>query len=112
MSGEGRDAGKTMRTGLRIAAAAAAGLAVGVAVMLHDRSRGAEWAVTPEQVADAKAAGKPGVEIRPGTIAVLPIRSETADQLPFKWLLLGLGTACVVLAGTGIRRASETRRRS
>ncbi|WP_375464006.1 hypothetical protein [uncultured Methylobacterium sp.] len=89
----------------RIMAALAAGCAVGVAVMAHDRARDAQWAVTPAQVADAQAHGRPGVEVAPGRFATDGIPSVDAALLPVKWVLLGLGAACAVLAGTGRRRA-------
>lgn len=93
-----------MRTPVRIFAAAAVGLAVGLAVMAHDRQIGAEWAVSAEQIADAQAYGKPGVELPPGHMVTEPQRSEGAERLPLKWILLGLAAGGAVLAGTGRRR--------
>ena len=58
--------------------------------MAYDKSRGAEWVVSPEDIAAAQAAGQAGVQSRPGTVTVLPIRSETADMLPFKWAIAGV----------------------
>ncbi|WP_199260077.1 hypothetical protein [Paracoccus binzhouensis] len=69
---------------------AATALAVGFGLMTYDKMRGAEWVVSPRQIAEAKAAGQPGYESRPGTVTVLPIRSETADALPFKWAMAGI----------------------
>jgi hypothetical protein len=94
-----------MRTPVRIFAAAAVALAVGVAVMAHDRQIGAGWAVSAEQIADAQAYGKPGVEITPGRMVVEPLPSEQAARLPLKWVLLGLAAGAAVLVGTGRRRA-------
>jgi hypothetical protein len=96
-----------MRTPVRVFAALAVAVAVGISVMAHDRQIGAEWAVSPEQIADAKAYGKPGVEIAPGRMVVDPLPSEDAGRLPLKWLLVGLAAGGAVLAGTGRRR--ETR---
>lgn len=71
------------------------GIAVGAAFMMLDKSRDAEWVVSPKQIEQAKAEGKPGYESSPGTVTVLPIRSETADILPFKWSMYGLVAAIV-----------------
>lgn len=95
-----------MRTPVRIFAATAVALAVGIAVMAHDRQSGAEWAVSPEQIADARAYGKPGVEIAPGRMVVEPLPSDDAARLPVKWVLLGLAAGAAVLAGTGRRGAT------
>ncbi|TXM78921.1 hypothetical protein FV218_02125 [Methylobacterium sp. WL69] len=98
-----------MRTPIRVSAAIVVGIAVAVAMMAHDRQSGAEWAISPEQIADAQGAGKPGVETGPGRFARHPVASEGADLLPVKWGLVGLFAACVVLAGTGRRRAPAAR---
>lgn len=71
------------------------GIAVGAAFMMLDKSQGAEWAVSPQQIEQAKAEGKVGYESSPGTVTVLPIRSETADALPFKWMMYGMVAAVV-----------------
>lgn len=71
------------------------GIAVGSAFMMLDKSQGAEWAVSPQQIEQAKAEGKVGYESSPGTVTVLPIRSETADALPFKWTMYGMVAAVV-----------------
>lgn len=93
-----------MRTPIRLVAAIAAGVAVGVAVMAHDRAMDLEWAVTPDQVADAQASGKAGVAMKDGRMAASPVRSEDADILPVKWGLFGLAAGGLVFAGTGRRR--------
>ncbi|MCK2054063.1 hypothetical protein [Methylobacterium sp. 37f] len=93
-----------MRTPVRVFAALATAIAVGVAVMAHDRQIGAEWAVSREQIADAQAYGKPGVELAPGRMVTEPLPSEAAGRLPLKWILLGLAAGGAVLAGTGRRR--------
>ena len=98
-----------MRTPIRVSAAIVVGIAVAVAMMAHDRQSGAEWAISPEQIADAQGAGKPGVETGPGRFARHPVASEGADLLPVKWGLVGLFAACVVLAVTGRRRAPAPR---
>ena len=59
-----------------------------------------EWEVSPEQIAAAKAAGKPGYESSPGTVTVLPIRSETADVDKLIATLGGVGVALVTLGAT------------
>ena len=74
------------------------GIAVGLLTMIYDDMMGAAWEVTPRQIERAYAEGKDGVETRPGTIAGLPIRSETADILPFKWILFGIGGGWVAYA--------------
>lgn len=79
---------------------------VGAGWMYLDRSRGAEWVVSPQQIADAKAQGKAGFEHRPGTVTVLPIRSETADFLPIKWALAGLFAGSLTLLALNRRRAA------
>ncbi|WP_288430810.1 hypothetical protein [uncultured Agrobacterium sp.] len=73
-----------------LGAAIVVGVAVGAAFMMLDKSRGAEWVISPQQIEQAKAEGKVGYESSPGTVTVLPIRSETADVLPFKWTMYGL----------------------
>lgn len=86
---------------IRILVALVVAVFVGAGWMYVDRSRGAEWVVSPQQIADAKAQGKAGFAQRPGTVTVLPIRSETADLLPIKWALSGLvagGLAFAVLS--------------
>ncbi len=62
------------------------------------------WVVSPEQIAAARAAGKPGVETSPGTVAVLPIRSETAGLDPLLWTAAGLGAGLLTFAATGRRK--------
>jgi len=61
-----------------------------------DTWRGAQWVVSPQQIAQARAEGKAGVESRPGTVTVRPIRKEDAGLLPFKWLGIGTGVGLVV----------------
>lgn len=93
-----------MRSITRIVAALLAASAVAVALMANDDARDMRWAVTPGQVADAKASGKPGVEIRPGTFAAEPVQADGAWLLPLKWLAGGLGAGLAVMAVTGRRR--------
>ncbi len=73
--------------------------------MALDRFRGAEWVVSPQAIEAAKAQGKVGVEDDRGSVTVLPIRSETADVLPIKWALAGVGAGVLVLAATRKRPA-------
>ncbi len=79
-----------MNTLTRLVIAIVAALVVGFGFMYYDKSRGAEWVVSPQQLEQAQAEGKTGVESRPGTVTVRPIRSETADVLPYKWAGAGL----------------------
>ena len=88
---------------MRAVAACLAGLAVGLALMANDNAHDAGWAVTPGQVADAKASGKPGVEIRPGSFVGEPLAASDAGWLPLRWALGGLAAALAVLAVTGRR---------
>lgn len=94
-----------MPIALRVALALIAALIVGGGYMAFDRSRGAEWVVSPAQIEAAKAEGKPGVESRPGTVTVLPIRSETADALPIKWAFAGIVAGFLVFTATRRRKA-------
>lgn len=89
-----------MQARVRILAALAAGCAVAVAVMAHDRAQDAGWAVTASQIADARAHGKPGVEIAPRRFVAEPLPSEHAALLPVKWVLLGAAAAGAVFVGT------------
>ncbi|TXM70535.1 hypothetical protein [Methylobacterium sp. WL120] len=89
-----------MQARVRVFAALAAGCAVGVAMMANDHARDAGWAVTANQIADARAYGKPGVEIAPGRFVSEPLPSEHAALLPVKWLLLGAAAAGAVFVGT------------
>jgi hypothetical protein len=84
----------------RIVLAVVVALLIGGGVMAYDRSHGAGWLVSPEQVEAAKASGKAGYEDGSGSVTVLPIRSETAGLLPFKWLLLGLGAGALCFVAT------------
>ena len=95
----------------RGAAAAVAALAVGLALMANDRMRDAAWAVTAAQIADARAAGRPGVEVAPGRFVLAPVPAEGAGWLPAKWILGGLGAGLAVLAVTGRRRPPRGSRR-
>lgn len=89
-----------MQARIRVVAALAAGCAVGLALMASDHARDAGWAVTASQIADARAYGKPGVEIAPGRFVSEPLPSANAGLLPVKWILVGAAAACAVLAGT------------
>lgn len=93
-----------MRLPIRFLAATGAGIAVGVAVMAHDRAIDRQWAVTRAQIADAQASGQPGVALKDGRMAIEPIPSEDADLLPLKWMAIGLCAGGIVFSGTGRRR--------
>jgi len=84
----------------RIIAAVVVAAVVGFGLMAYDKKTGAEWVVSPEEI----AANNGSLETRPGTVAVLPIRSETADVLPFKWAAAGIIAG--LLAFTALRRRS------
>ncbi len=95
-----------MSTPIRLLLALVVALIVGFGFMFYDKSRGAEWVVSPQQIEQAKSEGKMGFESKPGTITVLPIRSETADALPFKWAMYGLVAGIFVLFSTRKRKQS------
>lgn len=96
-----------MNTPLRFILAIIVAVIVGCGFMFYDKSRGAEWVVSPQQIEQAKAEGKSGVESRPGTVTVLPIRSETADALPFKWAMYGFVAGLFVLVATRKRKKPD-----
>lgn len=75
----------------RIVVALVVALIVGFGFMVYDKRTGAEWVVSPEQI----AAGNGSVETSPGTVAVRAIRSETADVLPYKWAISGIVAGAV-----------------
>lgn len=80
--------------------------AVGGGMMAYDTWTGAEWEVSPDEIAAARAEGKAGLESSPGTVTILPIRSETADILPFKWALYGLAAGIVAFIGLRKKKAA------
>ena len=86
---------KRMNTTKRILISLLIGLAVAGGAMVKDKMTNAEWVVSPEQIAAAKAEGKAGFESSPGTVTVLPIRSEKADILPLTWAIFGIAAAAV-----------------
>ncbi|ARO15317.1 hypothetical protein BVG79_01975 [Ketogulonicigenium robustum] len=88
----------------RIAIAAVVGIVVAAGAMMKDKMTGAEWAVSPQQIAQAQAEGKPGFESAQGTVTVLPIRSEKADILPLTWILFGFAAGAATLVA--LRRKS------
>lgn len=91
-----------MRT--RPLAAALAALAVGLALMANDIARDAWWAVTAAQIADARASGKPGVEVAPGRFVSEPVPAQGVGWLPVRWVLGGLAAGAALLAATGRRQ--------
>lgn len=93
-----------MSTPIRLLLALVVAVIVGCGFMFYDKSRGAEWVVSPQQIEQAKSEGKMGVQSRPGTVTVLPIRSETADALPFKWAVYGVIAGIFVLFSTRKRK--------
>ena len=96
-----------MHLSKRGAAAAVAALAVALALMANDWARDTAWAVTAAQIADARAAGRPGVEVAPGRFVDAPVAAEGAGWLPARWMLGGLGAGLAVLAVTGRRRSAR-----
>ncbi len=93
-----------MNTPTRFILALVVAAIVGFGFMFYDKSRGAEWVVSPQQIEQAKAEGKVGFESKPGTVTVLPIRSETADALPVKWAMYGIVAGLFVLVATRRRK--------
>lgn len=91
---------------MRLVLAFIVAIGVGAGFMMYDKQRGAEWVVSPEAIANAKSKGLPGVESRPGTVTVLPIRSETADALPFKWIISGAVAGIFVFVSTRQRKTA------
>ncbi|WP_337180949.1 hypothetical protein [Shinella sp.] len=81
-------------------------LFVGGGAMAYDKWKGAEWVVSPEQIAEAKAGGNAGYQSAPGTVAVRPIRSEIADVLPFKWLLYGVAAGALTFVSLRKKKAA------
>jgi hypothetical protein len=65
------------------------GLAIAFSMMIFDKVTDAEWAVSPKQIADAKAKGKM-VSGGNGSVVVMPIRKSSANLLPYKWVFFGL----------------------
>ncbi|MBN9045924.1 MAG: hypothetical protein J0H18_09670 [Rhizobiales bacterium] len=93
-----------MKTPIRLVLALAVAIVVGCGFMYYDKSRGAEWVVSPQQIEQAKMEGKPGYESSPGTVTVLPIRSEKADILPYKWAGYGIVAGIFVFTATRRRK--------
>lgn len=93
----------------RLVLALLAAVLVGGGYMAFDRSRDAEWVVSPAAIAAAKAEGKMGVEDGRGTVTVLPVRSETADVLPVKWAVAGFAAGALVFAVTRRRTPAKPR---
>ncbi|HAS3439036.1 TPA: hypothetical protein I6863_004073 [Vibrio cholerae] len=89
-----------MNMRIRLIAGAITALVVGFGFMAYDKYTGREWVVSPEQIEVAQNSGQAGVETRPGTVAVLAIRREDADILPFKWLGYGLVAGFFVVYST------------
>lgn len=88
----------------RIVLGVVVALAVGFGARYFSEGQGSPWVVSPEQIAAARAAGKPGYESSPGTVTMLPIRRETADLDPFLWAGAGLGAGLLAFGITGARR--------
>lgn len=87
-------------------ASAAVAVIVGGGAMAYDKWKGAEWVVSPEQIAEAKAGGDAGYQSAPGTVAVRPIRSEIADVLPFKWVLYGVAAGALTFISLRRKKAA------
>ena len=92
-----------MSIGRQVAMAIVVGI---VAWFLYGRFvNGPEWEVSPEQIAAAQAAGKPGYESSPGTVTVLPIRSETAGIDKLLQVVVGAGAGLVTFGAMRKRPA-------
>jgi len=91
----------------RIVISLVVAVVAGGGFMTYDKMRGAEWVVSPQQIADAKASGQTGYESSPGTVTVLPIRSETADALPLKWAMFALVGGLLAFRATGKKKAAK-----
>lgn len=91
---------------MRLVSAVLTALVVGFGMMAWDTHRGAEWVVSPQQIEEARASGRAGVESGNGSVTVLPIRSETANVLPFKWALYGLGAGILTFFSGRRRRTA------
>ena len=89
-----------MNMRIRLIAGAITALVVGFGFMAYDKYTGREWVVSPEQIEVAQNSGQAGVETRPGTVAVLAIRREDEDILPFKFLGYGLVSGFFVVYST------------
>lgn len=87
----------------RTLAAVIAAVVVGLALMANDRARDAWWKVTAAQIADARASGKPGIELIPGQFITEPVPVDGVLWLPVKWVLGGMAAGFAVLAVTGRR---------
>lgn len=87
-------------------ASSAVAVIVGGGAMAYDKWKGAEWVVSPEQIAEAKAGGDAGYQSTPGTVAVRPIRSEIADVLPFKWVLSGVAAGALTFISLRRKKAA------
>ncbi|MBW9076444.1 hypothetical protein CFBP5875_10990 [Agrobacterium pusense] len=96
-----------MNTPTRIVVSLVVALVAGAGYMAVDKMRGAEWVVSPQQIAEAKAKGQMGYESQLGTVTVLPIRSETADVLPMKWAMIGLVAGLLTFRATGRKKAAK-----
>jgi hypothetical protein len=91
----------------RIVLSLVVALLAGGGYMTVDKMRGAEWVVSPQQITDAKASGQAGYESRPGTVTVLPIRSETADALPVKWAMIAVVGGLLAFRATGRKKVAK-----
>jgi hypothetical protein len=82
------------------------GLVIFFCMMILDKVTDAEWAVSPKQIAEAKAKGKM-VDGGNGSVVVRPIRKSSADLLPYKWLFFGLAGGAICFVYLRKRRSNE-----
>jgi hypothetical protein len=81
------------------------GLIIFFSMMILDKVTGAEWAVSPKQIAQANAKGK--MVGSGGTVTGRPIRKSNAGSLPYKWAFFGFASGAICFVYLRRRRADE-----
>ena len=67
----------------RIVVSLVVALVAGAGYMAVDKMRGAEWVVSPQQIAEAKAKGQMGYESQPGTVTAVSYTHLTLPTTPY-----------------------------